>query len=551
MPRRRRWEQTFVSPVQRRNCTKRGLACDNGMQLKWEQEFASRGLAFGRQGRWTKNQNNSINGSTSTLTPLSTMTAEEAHWCAVPFVGAHHFINTLYSELAETMQPRSDQHTEAEDYDRAVVVQQYPLLAGKDNNLFEYYLQHLCPLTTPSRRFVSPFAYLIVPLVSVPGHEDIFRALMALAARHRSVAGLDSPRWSKVAMTLRDGVIGSLRRRLASLAAAPDDTWDDQILIMMMFLCLYEIVDNCDHRWVIHLRASQDIIRRRQQVQKRHTLEFMGYETHLNALTAFTERFFAFQDVISRAACENAPLFGQEYWDEEDTRQLSLSSSLPSEVDSWMGCSTTLMQLLYRITDLGRLKAQRAIAATELEGKAAALEQELDLLQQNGCSEEIGHSDSGSSSDVSLIQVAELKRKAIVLYLHCVLYDATPVTPVASSLVTEILMGTARLVRSELMAGLSFPLFVAAVELDPLDDWIVGTASDKPMGVSGRRLVQEMLTAMANLSLSNIARTKDIIEKVWRMRDMSLDHDGSSRLPVTANDWGVFVGPYSSNISLA
>ena len=151
-----------------------------------------------------------------------------------------------------------------------------------------------------------------------------------------------------------------------------------------------------------------------------------------------------------------------------------------------------------------------------------------------------------------LAQSAELKRKAVVLYHCCVLYDASPSTPLVSELVTDILEGIAELVAEGLTAGLSFPIFVAAVELDPLDNQLFQNRKTlaEPL-VSGRRLVLEMLKSMAQSSLSNISRTKGVIEKVWRMRDMSLDGDEPCHFPEGANDWGIFVGPYSSNISLA
>lgn len=326
-------------------------------------------------------------------------------------------------------------------------------------------------------------------------------------------------------MTLKGSVITSLRRRLLS-AGNSDIIWDPQILIIMMFLCLYEIVDNCDHRWVIHLRASEDIIRR-----SRHIMQSQVYKD-FGELTTFTERFFAFQDVISRTACGNSPLFGIEYWD---------NASKPGDIDSWMGCSPALVKVLCRITELSQLKSRGDISSLDFERQSADLELELYRMRQ--------------PDDVAadtLVSAAELKRKSVLLYHHCVLYDASPSTPFVCESVREILEGLSDLVHAGVTAGLAFPVFVAAVELNPVDDQLFfDNHTAEP--VYGRRLVLETLEEIGRCSLSNISRTKAVIQKVWRTRDMSLDEDSSPHKGRgrETNDWSCFVGPYSSNISLA
>ncbi|KAH8903399.1 hypothetical protein BR93DRAFT_931406 [Coniochaeta sp. PMI_546] len=546
------------------NCTRRGLTCDTGIQLKWEQEFTSRGLAFGRQGRWSKDRTPGSPHTPPTLTspgpqPFSADFQDPVEWCLVPLVRPHHFINTFYydfdldgyregpgeegpSEAEETVPDRSVSNIDTLDLlrledgflspittPRSTITtisrspSPFPGLISIDAGLLEYYLLRLCPLTTPSRLDSSPFAQLIVPLFGQSGQEDVQQAVMALSARHRSTT---DKQWSKTAMTLKGAVIASLRRRLLLAGHGSDIIWDPQILIIMMFLCLYEIVDNCDHRWVIHLRASEDIIRRSRQIRPHHVYKDFG------ELTIFTERFFAFQDVISRTACGNPPLFGIEYWD---------YASQPTNIDSWMGCSPALVKILCRITELSRLKSRGQISVMDFEEQSAGLEQELDRMRLP----------DGAAGD-TLASAAELKRKSILLYHHCVLYDAAPSTPFVSESVKHILEGLSDLVRAGATAGLAFPVFVAAVELDPVDDKLF---QDRETGevVSGRRLVLETLEEIGRCSLANISRTRAVIQKVWRTRDMSLDEDAAlhKRRGGETNDWSFFVGPYSSNISLA
>ncbi|KAH8691442.1 fungal-specific transcription factor domain-containing protein [Talaromyces proteolyticus] len=517
-----------------RNCLQRGLACDNSVQLKWEQEFADRGLAFGREGRWSKSQKPQSEASYTNAEPASVVER-----CSFPFIQVHLFINFGYWDFDNRFEAGRecgdmlDVEGTSEECESAQVVTwpisptpcAYPSLANIDSHLLDYFLIRLCPLTTSSRLTPSPFAQLVIPLFSIPGQDDILRAVLALSARHRCIGDLQ---WSRSAMNLKGEVITSLRKRLLS-AETPesDSSWDPQILVIMMFLCLYEIVDNCDHRWVIHLRASKEIIQRSRQLKATHFGKDFG------GLTAFTERFFAFQDVISRTACGNSALFGVEYWADADQ---------PGHIDSWMGCSPDLVSILCRIAEVSRLKTGDDISADFLERESAELEQRLEAMQVR--------TDDRSSDDDALLLAAELKRKSVLLYHHCVLYDACPSTPFVCQLKRDILEGICELVEAGLAAGLAFPIFVAAVELHPTDDQ---EFLDKRTGelVCGRRLVLETLEVMAKLSLSNISRTRAVIQKVWRMRDMALEDCHSLSLRTGVNDWSIFVGPYSANISLS
>jgi hypothetical protein len=512
------------------------------VQLKWKQEFEDRGLAFGRQGRWGKYP------QTLQLESLSPMTASTLgiERCSFPLIQSHHFINSGYWDFDDhpetgpeygdivKIEGRSEDSTTAAYLAQPVTCSisptpcAYPSLTKANSHLLDYFLIRLCPLTTSSRLAPSPFAQLVFPLFSIPGQDDILQAVLALSARHRSIS---EPQWSRSAMTLKGEVIHSLRKRLVS-GGGPNSLLDPQILVMVMFLCLYEIVDNCDHRWVLHLRASKEIIQRSRNVK-----EHIYSRESLGGLTAFTERFFAFQDVISRTACGNSALFGVDYWADTDRHS--------SYIDSWMGCSPALVGILCRIVEVSRLKQRADISADFLERESAELEQQLEAMHQQ--TDQTLHHD-----DDALLLAAELKRKSVLLYHHCVLYDACPSTPFVCQLKRSILEGICELIESGLAAGLAFSVFVAAVELHPTDDQLFYDKRTRQF-VCGRRLVLETLEVMAKSSLSNISRTKAVIQKVWRMRDMTLEED--EQIVVypgrRANDWTTFVGPYSSNISLS
>ncbi|KAH6657991.1 fungal-specific transcription factor domain-containing protein [Truncatella angustata] len=524
-----------------KNCSTRGLACDSGLQLKWQEDFEVRGLAFGREGVWTKEP-----GRGSTPKSPSSWTADTpSERLSLPEIGPHHFLHTALSDFEpgglgpshldlafepEDLTVTTIVPTFSHPTERNVILHQpSPFIRSFyfDASLLEYYFKKLCPLTTSSRTSASPFADLILPLFTTSGEDDVLQALMAFSARHRSIA---DPRWSHKAMSLKGGVLSSLQKRLASADTTSLSVMFPQVLVTMMFLCLYEIVDKCDHRWVIHLRASQDIIRRSRM------LGFPQSQSHPVGLAAFAERFFAFQDAISRTACGDAPLFGVEYWESlEDKRQ----------VDSWMGCSPELAGILCDITELGRAKAQAKIPTLEFFNRADVLERRIHSLR----------SIIPVPNDPDLMSCAELKRLSASLYLNCVLYDAAPSTPVVSHLVRKILEQILKMLRANHARALAFPVFVAAVELDPIDEVLVkDTATGE--SIHGRRLILETLAAMSTDSLSNVTRTRAVIMKVWRLRDMHVNNDSATHEPGSGstsnnNDWSTFVGPNSSYMSLA
>jgi hypothetical protein len=399
-----------------------------------------------------------------------------------------------------------------------------------DAYLLDYYLQRLAPLTTPARAVPSPFATHIVPLFAAGGSMAVLQAVLALAACHRSKT---DPSWYQLATRLKGNVLASLRRAIASRSMT-QLVCDPHILVMMMFMCLYEINDDCDRRWVVHLRGSHEIIRQRRQ------LSMPSLQSRYDSLTSFTERFFAFQDVMGRTACGDIPLFGSDYWENLEPQV---------EVDAWMGCSPALARIMCCITELSRKKPSKGdqLAWTQFARHAAALESDLESLQR-----------VNKSFDDQLVKSAELKRLSAIVYLHCALYDASPSTPIVVEHVRLILQGVSHLLRRGVVAGLSFALFVTGVELDPLNDEIfIDRETGNP--VYGRPLILAALDAMSVSSVSNVSRTRAVIQKVWRMRDLHLQEDdappkdrtteeGDGRL---LNDWEHFVAPISTNVSLA
>ncbi|KAL4753234.1 hypothetical protein BDW72DRAFT_169129 [Aspergillus terricola var. indicus] len=517
-------------------CQERGLTCSTKVVLKWESEFASRGQAFGRAGVWSKSK---AAGSLSTPSPSSSnaYSLDEQEWCLIPRVEAWNFINSLTDAFRQPYQvtPTEDDHAlvstrrnrmkSSSSYELGLSTIQLgaplpslsvlPQFSGSiRGHLFEYYVQRICPRTIASANTPSPLASIIIPF-STTASETVSNAILALGA---CALSLDDPKYCALGLRLKSEVLKGLRYRLTTPGSLVS-TSDPEILVVMMLLCLYELVDHCDQRWIVHLKGAKELIRFRRQ-------QAASTARQQEEVTSFAERFFAFQDIMGRTACGKQPLFGTDYWQHNERK-----------IDPWMGCSPELVSILSDITELSRTRRQLASNSDQaaLSTKSAALCRQLEELIQDADKE-----------DVALQAIAEMKRLAAVLYLHCALNNASPTTPLVVDYVRKILRLVSNMLDAGTYVGLAWPVFVAAVELDPLNDELWKDANGDE--VCGRPLVLRALAAMSEYNVLSVARTRAVIVKVWQVRDNVLN---PSLGDASDNDWECFVAPFSNAMSLA
>ncbi|KAJ5342565.1 Copper amine oxidase N2-terminal [Penicillium brevicompactum] len=385
--------------------------------------------------------------------------------------------------------------------------------------LFDYYLQQVCPRTAASSTLSSPFASVILPFC-LSASPTLFKAIQALGACHWSRL---NPGYGPIGLRYKSEALRDLRQRLSSEGTLTC-SMDPEVLVIMIMLCLYEIVDKCDTQWTIHLKGANDLIRLRR---KQQTALSKSTEPS-DPVTGFAEQFFAFQDVMGRTACAKEVLFGTDYWKPEER-----------SIDLWMGCSPELVSILAKITDMSRTRRQYTSEEDKSSYflRAASLERQLEGLVQ----------EVGEGEDEVLAIVADAKRLAAMLYLHCALYGSDPTTPLVKSYVRQILHLILNLLDRGSTANVTWPVFVASVELDPSDDEL-NPDSETDSG-SGRAIVLRSLATMADSTISNIARTRAVITKLWQTRDSDLIKGATPQND--CNDWEWHVVPISNAMSLA
>jgi hypothetical protein len=105
------------------------------------------------------------------------------------------------------------------------------------------------------------------------------------------------------------------------------------------------------------------------------------------------------------------------------------------------------------------------------------------------------------------------------------------------------------------LAGLSWPLFVAAVELDPMEDLEWAERPDLPEEVPNhaRPFVLYALNSLGGFNaIAKIVKTRSVIERVWLNRSHDdLLNDQAESLEKGQNDWERYIAPLCSGLSLA
>ncbi|KAF9871226.1 hypothetical protein CkaCkLH20_11395 [Colletotrichum karsti] len=524
-------------------CTSRGYAdCVYTQILKWETDYVGR--AFGRAGVWSKS--GAGGPKKKSATPPSV--PDPSYWSLPTRVYSFGFLNTFITDFdGEESSSSSSEDSSADDRKTTALtlrrninnltqpVTYIKLDNRAESQLLSYYLNRICPMTVPCADGESPFSALIFPFAVSSASPSLMHALLGLAASHR--ARSDSS-YQPVALSYSAKVIRSLRLTLESKSSI-DIAANSEILVLMMLLCQLEIIAECDKRWVTHLRGARDLIRFRRQGMSSDVGKVAAREqSPWEQIIKFTERYFAFYDVMGRTACGEEPIFGNDFW-----------SAQEDELDLWMGCSPYLVSIIGQITELS-FKYHRLSASTaedcwqDLERQRVRL---ITLLQQPKL--------KSDGEDEIIRTSVEMKRSTVEMYLHSALNDTNPASPVIRQSVKKILRMVATLLKADVKAGLTWPLFMAACQLDPTEEleWMTEDPGEVDMPHHARPFVLYALDRLSD-SLSNVTRTRSVIEKVWKQREaasfLSLDRQLSPS-PKAFNDWARFVAPHCHNISLA
>lgn len=211
--------------------------------------------------------------------------------CSVPHISHHHFGNGTVENFHRLLSCGRDDQAEVERelIDTAVevttlasprlkyipaftaiphrqivpspIISPFSYVDGiKTALLFQYYVDRLCPLTTPNQPTNSPFVTILLPF-ALSASQITLQSLLALSACHKSRTDAS---WGPIAMQLEARVLHFLRGRL-NQGDSVEISRDPEIITTSVIMCLYKIINACDEQWVVYLRGARDIIRIRKQ----------------------------------------------------------------------------------------------------------------------------------------------------------------------------------------------------------------------------------------------------------------------------------------------
>ncbi|ODQ65908.1 hypothetical protein NADFUDRAFT_82835 [Nadsonia fulvescens var. elongata DSM 6958] len=589
-------------------------------QFQFKEDFESRGATFGREGVWSKSdkkKNGSYSSKTDSLNDLSSQPPvtylknyEEVN---------SYFLNTTVENMngltCKDIQSREFQYTKLSyTRNKALFFSILPSDINSNPNyptsfIMSYYFEKLSPILSPSstinktvsqglytdsspfllsgKEVKSSFSSGIDPHIIIPfarSYTHVFHTLLALAACHMSRT---NDQWKVIGAKYKGIALKQLRQRLQGNGTAIDfqAAIQPDVLVTMMLLCLYEIADDCDENWTVHLKAARDVISAIQNskspssglktLPKDSTItpnaNVPGTKSSsLEPITKMTIQFFAYQDIIGRTACGEPALFDRQYWVEDETG-----------IDEWIGCSNILIGIISDITDLSytrRRCLKNGISEElflqheqELLYKAQIIEKELHSLSPR---EDIDYNrlfhplKNGKVADINyytdrqrLLFLSEAKRLATIVFLHCTLYDKTPADGVISGYVQRILKLIKIIIECNgSRSSLIWPLFVASCELSPF------YPEDEKEFRFGRAFILDACDNLNEFTIGNVNKTREIIANVWKKRDLAVDNvsgpkdasvgarvelDKDGVLIYKRNDWEEIVEPESYKISLA
>lgn len=507
---RRRVKCDGASPICA-NCQRMGLECSRSIALKWQSEYEANGLAFGREGVWSKQGPKRHNADV--------LGSSEPHWVGFPQIRPYSFVKYGIA-IDQTVLCNSRSYTALSPRPAKIsglnLERPLRLLPTMDPavhaSIMTYYVEQFCPITTLDQHATSPFLAAVLPRLPISS-PMVLDAILALAARHGAT---NHNNWAITAAKLESRAVRALHNRLAD-STALQVAHDAEIHLVIMMLCIYEVVNKCDQRWVVHLKGARDIARVRRALTR-------GRPAGMDDLLTFVDCFFAFQDAMGRTACRKEALYEVSYWNAEDDR-----------IDPWMCCSPSLISILCSAVDLSR--ARQTLPQEMFSLEARTLHCRLNALQQY----------TDPPGEVNLERFAAVKHCGGRILLHCALGNATPSTRLVRKLVTELLTRLDWFVDKGLGARMIWPAFIAAVELDPFDDDYSCEISGFHCP-SGRAFILKALDCHERRCIGNVARARQVICEIWQARDEAME------VPVEAgpmNDWEVFVAPRTNNLSLA
>ncbi|KAJ5571367.1 transcriptional regulator family: Fungal Specific TF [Penicillium sp. DV-2018c] len=373
--------------------------------------------------------------------------------------------------------------------------------------LMSYFEHVICSSSTlVDNANYNPYRYLILPMALQCN--GLYHAALAIAA---NTLKLSDQRYSLPALEHHHRALNHLRSLLGQ------DSWEenelDEMLGLVLMLCWFDVGDSFSQRfddqyphssqisdssrpsWVTHLNGFQDLIRTRK--------ERPGRSSHSQELASFFNRYFAFHLVLARTAFRVTSSTSH-------TAYILPHSILERSdmIDPYMGLSPALLLMIDQVAELVWARQDDSINMGRKE--VHELKSNLDTLQQKVPTE-------GIDPSMECAAIAETNRLGALLLLHEICSTKTLSTPgipildwEEKNVYVEQILGIMLEKRANMMRTAVLPLW-------PL--FLAGCCANREeQRVAVLRLFEELKNIRR---YGNIAPAVEVVEMVWRQRDLS------------------------------
>ncbi|KAF3402394.1 hypothetical protein DPV78_003854 [Talaromyces pinophilus] len=371
------------------------------------------------------------------------------------------------------------------------------------------------------------FRNLILPLATT--NETVMHMVLALSAL--SLAATGQPQHYPSALRHKQRSMRLIREQIASGAVSAAN---DANVIVILMLSVFEISDNCQVSWSTHLSAALDLMR----LARSRSSAAMQINSQV---IEFVSRFFLVKDALGRSACRKVAKIMHEVPPVDS-----------NEIDPSIGCSYELVNIISRITDLGRDMRDPVTNKRTWYKETLRLEEQLDTLIQLLPTTYLQQIDAWSPESLTppttpsdkpisiLLNTSLLYQTAAKLFFQATLRSLNPQTPKARSLITEIIGYSQQLSPTHLRSAHLWPLFVGAV-------YSTGDDEERVWFLDQFDIMEKKSQALVARGV--LTRVKGIVDNVWKRRDLDCDVVGGSE-GEGIGDWEKYVQPLSEGLSL-
>lgn len=382
--------------------------------MKWEDDAKEKGIAFGRS-RLNKLIREQSKLSSPQEPKFMTLTQEICSNKSLIWVKSlsnyNLYLNTTYYDFIKlylTNETEQDYHTVFSKLIKKLFrfptntyrLQNFELNHTIETNLLKYFIEIISPTcicwSFTNSESINPFLSLIIPLSLQSS--ILYYTIISISARQLSLLGNNY--MENLASSYLSKVFKSLPGMISSKLSQDNITNCDEVLATLAMLCFMEITSNCGNFWLIHLNGAKQFLNH-------------NFKALTTTIGSFVVEYVSMQEVFGETVLYNSISNNQDYG---ILQQYKYSSD--DTISILMGCSPSLLSIIYRITTLAfKLETLDENLDPQVEeAKIIHQRNELELSIAN-LKQVLPPYEFGEVEIVKILKISEIKRLTTLMFL--------------------------------------------------------------------------------------------------------------------------------------